>query len=84
MPPRSSCEYEVSISTAFKAAVVGNSHRAVAFLHYTLWLLGKENLPERCVSRFYIRVECARINLQKLRSPSLRLFIKFNLYFFPE
>ena len=38
----STCAYEVTISTDFKAAVAGNGQRVAAFLCSPLWYLGKQ------------------------------------------
>ena len=56
------------LSTGFKAAVAGNSHKAAGFLHSQLCLLGQQSLPGSRVPRLSIRVECARTNPQKLMS----------------
>ena len=38
------CEHLVTISSGFKAAVVGNGHKAAAFLHSQVWFLGQQSL----------------------------------------
>ena len=43
LEPCNPCDYEATISSVFKAAVVGNSHKA-AFPLYPIWLLGKQSL----------------------------------------
>ena len=45
------CEYLVTISTGFKAAVVCNGHKAAAFLLYQIWLLGQQSLTGSGVPR---------------------------------
>ena len=54
------CDYEATISSGFKAAVVRNSHKAAALLRSQPLLLGQQSLPGGSVPRLYIREECAR------------------------
>ena len=44
LEPCNPCDYEATISSVFKAAVVGNSHKAAALLSSQFLLLGRETV----------------------------------------
>ena len=84
LEPCNPCYYVATITSGFKAAVVGNSHRAAALLRSQFLLLGQQSLPGGSVPRLKIRIECPGTSPQNFMSPYLCLFFKFNFYFLSE
>ena len=69
----------VTFCSGFKAAVVGNGHKEVAFLHSPIWVLGQQSLSGSHCPRLHIRMEFARRNPHKFMSHYFFLVFKIFL-----
>ncbi len=70
----------MTIIPGLTAAVAGYGHKAAAFLHAQIWLLGQQSLPGRPVPRLQISMECARKNPHTFFSLRLVRFFNLNLF----